>query len=304
MSRPDASSAAASRITPEVLGHLQSWQGRTENLQDTAVAGQVRGLAAALDRADLADAAPGQVLPALWHWLYFLPRAQQSGLGTDGHPRLGGFMPPVPLERRMWAGGRLRWHAPLCVGDELQRSTEVVSVKHKSGRSGDLLFVVLRHQISSGGVLAITEEQDIVYRAPAQPGELAPPPRTAEAKPLWVHSVTADPVLLFRYSALTFNGHRIHYDRPYATQVEGYPGLVVHGPLLATLLAELACREQAGSRLASLSFKAVRPMTDLHAFRVCGRPSDDGRSAALWTEDHQGFVTMQADVEFVQDAVA
>ncbi|HSW16402.1 MAG TPA: MaoC family dehydratase N-terminal domain-containing protein [Ramlibacter sp.] len=284
-------------ITPEALAHLRQWEGRSQTMLDQATSAPVRGLSATLDRGD-ADASAGAAVPPLWHWLYFLPQAPQSEIGADGHPRLGGFLPPVPLPRRMWAGGRLQWHAPVRVGDELQRTTRVVSVTHKAGRSGDLVFVLLRHEITCAGVLAVTEEQDIVYRAPAQPGEAAPAPQAAPADAAWTREVTPDPVQLFRYSALTFNGHRIHYDRPYATEAEGYAGLVVHGPLLATLLADLARRERPRARVTAFSFKAVRPTLDLHPFRVCGTPSPDGKSAKLWAQDHEGWLTMQADIQF------
>jgi 3-methylfumaryl-CoA hydratase len=204
----------------------------------------------------------------------------------------------VPLPRRMWAGGRLQWHAPLRVGDEVQRTSHIESVKHKPGRSGDLVFVTVRHEISNAQGLAITEEQDIVYRAAAQPGDPTPPPQAAPKDALWSREIVPDPVLLFRYSALTFNGHRIHYDRSYAKDVEHYPALVVHGPLIATLLTDLAERSKPGARLRSFNFKAVRPTFDLHPFRVCGQPSADGRSAQLWGQDHEGWLTMQADVQF------
>ncbi|NBS48633.1 MAG: hypothetical protein EBS99_16725, partial [Betaproteobacteria bacterium] len=179
-------------------------------------------------------------------------------------------LPPVPLPRRMWAGGRLQWHAPLRVGDALERSTRIESVTHKSGRSGDLVFLLLRHEVRAGGVLALTEEQDIVYRAPAQASDPVPAPQAAPTDATWSREIVPDPVLLFRFSALTFNAHRIHYDRPYATGTEGYPGLVVHGPLIATLLADLARRERPEARVTGFSFRAVRPTTDLHPFRVCG----------------------------------
>ncbi|RYY55639.1 MAG: acyl-CoA dehydrogenase, partial [Comamonadaceae bacterium] len=223
---------------------------------------------------------------------------RQGELGPDGHARLGGFLPPVPLPRRMWAGGRLQWHAPLRVGDAVQRTSRIVSVTHKAGRTGDLVFVLVRHEVRNGAGLALSEEHDIVYRAAAQPGDPAPPPQAAPAQAAWSREIVPDDVLLFRYSALTFNGHRIHYDRKYVTEVEGYPGLIVHGPLIAALLADLARRGKPGATLASFSFKAVRPTFDLHPFRVNGRPSADGRSAQLWANDHQGWLTMQADATF------
>ena len=294
----DVANSRASPITPEVLQHLRSWEGRTEVLHEEAALAPVRGLAATLNRVDLADVAAGGILPALWHWLYFLPRTPQAELGADGHPQLGGFLPPVPLPRRMWAGGRLRWHTGIRIGAALQRTTRVVSITHKAGRSGDLLFVLLRHEITCDGELAVSEEQDIVYRAAAQPGDVPPQPARAQRAPVWTRQVTPDPTLLFRYSALTFNAHRIHYDHIYATQAEGYQGLVVHGPLLATFLAEQARSECPDRSVVAFSFKGVRPTLDLHAFRICGVPAADGKSAQLWAEDHEGWMTMQGQIEF------
>ncbi|HSV84634.1 MAG TPA: MaoC family dehydratase N-terminal domain-containing protein [Ramlibacter sp.] len=289
--------APTSVLTPELLQQLRGWEGRSETLADTIAAAPVRNLAATLDRDD-PEPAPGTELPPLWHWLYFLPRYRQSELGPDGHGKLGGFLPPVPLPRRMWAGGRLQWHAPLRVGDEVQRISRIASVSHKSGRSGDLVFVLVKHEVHNAQGLALSEEHDIVYRAPPNPGDPTPPPQAAPSGAVWSREVLGDPVLLFRYSALTFNGHRIHYDRSYVTEVEGYPGLVVHGPLQATLLVDLARRSKPGARLKTFSFKAVRPTFDLHPFRVQGIPSEDGRSARLWVQDHEGFLGMQAEATF------
>ncbi|WP_066272032.1 FAS1-like dehydratase domain-containing protein [Hydrogenophaga palleronii] len=288
---------AAPRITDEVVSRLRSWEGRSEVLADEITAVPFAALSATLDHRDIA-VAPGTPLPPLWHWLYFLPRARQSELGEDGHPRLGGFLPPVPLPRRMWAGGRLRWFSPLRIGESVRRISRIESVTHKAGRTGDLVFVVLRHEISSGDQVALTEEHDIVYRALPQPGDASAPPQVAPCDAPWSRHVTPDPVLLFRYSALTFNGHRIHYDRSYVTEVEGYPGLIVHGPLIATLLADLARRERPEARVTHFSFKAIRPTFDLHPLRVCGKPSSDGKSAQLWAQDHEGWLTMQADIQF------
>ena len=282
------------RITPERLARLRAWEGRSETLADQVTAAPVRALSATLDRDD-PEPAPGTPLPPLWHWLYFLPRHRQSELGPDGHARLGGFLPPVPLPRRMWAGGRLQWHAPLKVGDAVERSSRIVSVTHKAGRTGDLVFVLVRHEVRNGQGLAVSEEHDIVYRAAAQPGDPVPPPQAAPGDAAFSRQIVPDDVLLFRYSALTFNGHRIHYDRKYVTEVEGYPGLVVHGPLIATLLVDLLRREMPRATLRSFSFKAVRPTFDLHPFGVCGRPSPDGRGVHLWAHDHEGWLTMQAE---------
>ncbi|EER60285.1 conserved hypothetical protein [Acidovorax delafieldii 2AN] len=285
------------RIDPEMLTQLRGWEGRSETHQDQIAAAPMRGLSATLGRHDPFPAA-GDELQPLWHWLYFLPQALQQELGEDGHPRKGGFLPPVPLPRRMWAGGRLQWLQPLRVGEDVKRTSEILSVSHKSGRSGDLVFATIRHELSGGAGLAVREEQDIVYREMARPGDPAPAPQAPPAAALWSREIVPDPVLLFRYSALTFNGHRIHYDRSYAVECEAYPALVVHGPLIATLLADLARRECPGHRFASFNFRAVRPLFDRHPFRVCGRPSADGKSALLWAQDHEGWLAMQAEVQF------
>ena len=280
------------------LAHLQGWAGKTETLVDDITAAPVRGLSATLDRDDPAPS-PGMALPPLWHWLYFLPQHRQSEIGPDGHAKRGGFLPPVPLPRRMWAGGRLQWlqRNPLVVGDAVQRISRIESVTHKAGRTGDLLFVRVAHEVHNASGLALTEEHDIVYRAAAQPGDPVPPPVAAEQGAAWQREIAPGDVLLFRYSALTFNGHRIHYDRKYVTEVEGYPGLIVHGPLIATLLVDLVRRQLPGAFIRSFNFKAVRPTFDLHPFRLNGQPSADGKTVRLWAEDHEGWLTMQATAE-------
>ena len=281
------------------LAHLQTWVGQTEIHHDDITAAPVRGLAATLDRDD-APPVPGTELPPLWHWLYFLPHSRQSQIGPDGHALRGGFLPPVPLPRRMWAGGRLEWQAgnPLCVGDAVRRVSRIESVTHKAGRSGELLFVLVRHELHNAKGLALSEEHDIVYRSAAQPGEDAAQPVAAQAGAAWQRTITPDDVLLFRYSALTFNGHRIHYDRQYVTQVEGYPGLIVHGPLIATLLVDVLRRERPEAFIKSFSFKAVRPTFDLHPFRLNAQASSDGKTATLWAQDHEGWLTMQGHAEW------
>ncbi len=298
-------------LDPATLAHLQSWVGKTETLTDTITPAPLRALSATLDRD---DAAPvhGTPLPPLWHWLYFLPQARQSDIGADGHPTRGGFLPPVPLPRRMWAGGRLHWETanPLRVGDEVRRTSTIASVTHKAGRTGDLLFVRVQHEVHNAGGLALTEEHDIVYRAAALPSDPVPQPEAVKKNAAWQRELVPDDVLLFRYSALTFNGHRIHYDRHYVTEVEGYPGLIVHGPLIATLLVDLARRQMPGAVFQKFDFKAVRPTfaaVDVQPLRVNGQPeaprlnaSADGKtSVRLWAEDHEGWLTMQATAELV-----
>ena len=292
----------ASIIDEAGLAHLRSWTGKSETTADLITAAPVRSMSATLDRDD-ATPVSGTPLAPLWHWLYFLPHARQSEIGADGHPTRGGFLPPAPLPRRMWAGGRLTWETgnPLAVGQEVQRVSTIQSVNHKAGRSGELLFVLVQHQFSNENGLALTEEHDIVYRAAAEPGAPEPTPQKPplDGEAAWSRTIVPDDVLLFRYSALTFNGHRIHYDRRYVTEVEGYPGLIVHGPLIATLLVDLLRRERPDATLSRFEFRAVRPTFDIAPFRVHGRPDADGRVFSLWGEDADGWLTMQATATLV-----
>ena len=279
-------------MTPDTE-ELTAWKGRSETVADTITAAPVRMLRATLDLPP--EERPGE-LPPLWHWLYFLPSARQSELGPDGHPRRGGFLPPVPLPRRMWAGGQLEFISPMRIGDEVRRVSIIEDVRFKKGRTGDLCFVRVRHEISSPRGLALREFHDIVYRPDPVPGAAEPTYEAAPAGAL-AQRMVPDETLLFRYSALTFNGHRIHYDRRYVTQVEGYPGLVVHGPLMATLLAGLAGRQFAGREAVSFSFRAMKPVFDLHPFEVCGQ-LDGADAADLWIRDHAGHKAMAARMEF------
>lgn len=272
---------------------FSAWIGRSETRHDIAVAAPLVGLAALLDQ----DAAPPATVPPLGHWLYFLPDARQSALGEDGHPRRdnGGLLPPVPLPRRMWAGGRVEFLAPIAVGAALTRVTTITAIRAKRGASGDLLFVTLRHDIAADGIAAIREEQDLVYRASAAAPTASPVLSPVEPEPAaTVRRVTPDPVLLFRYSALTFNAHRIHYDRDYAQRVEGYAGLVVHGPLIATLLMDHFLRTAPGANPRRFSFRAEAPLIDGAPFDLC--LARDGDATRLWARDAAGRTTMRADV--------
>lgn len=276
------------------MDQLRDWIGRSETRQDQLTATPVAALSATLDREDAAPE-PGTVLPALWHWLYFTPLARQSEIGEDGHAKRGGFLPPVPLPRRMWAGGRLEFLQPLRVGESVTRVSTIKDVTVKQGRSGALVFVCVQHEFSNAQGLALREEHDIVYRDAPQPGAAAPEPTPAPRDEQFAREIVPDPVLLFRYSALTFNGHRIHYDRSYVTGVEGYPGLVVHGPLIATLLLDLLRRNLPDATVKRFSFKVVRPTFDIHPFTVCGKA--EGKTVSLWGRDHEGWLTMQASAE-------
>ena len=274
---------------------LKTWIGRRETVVDAFGPTPVRALAATLDH-PAALVSPGTPLPPLWHWLYFLPMHRQSDIGPDGHAKRGGFLPPVPLPRRMWAGSQFEFRSPLRVGDEAARTSTIDDVTTKEGRTGKLVFVKVRHELRCNSATdpALVEFHDIVYREARKAGDIEPPPQAAPTGAPWQREIVPDDVLLFRYSALTFNGHRIHYDRKYVTEVEGYPGLIVHGPLIATLLMDLLRRQRPDADVASFRFKAVRPTFDLHPFRVNGALQHDGKTVRLWAQDHEGWLTMDA----------
>jgi len=272
---------------------LKGWIGRQERAADHAAPPPLAGLAALLDHAEPPWRA-GEA-PPLSHWLYFLPRARQSEIDIDGHPKRGGFLPPVDLPRRMFAGARFAFHAPIMIDAAMARVSTIADVAEKIGASGRMVFVTVRHEVFADGVPALTEEQDIVYRAAAKP-DAAPVVATPDARaPDAVRTIRPDPVLLFRYSALTFNGHRIHYDRDYARDVEGYPGLVVHGPLIATLLMDHFLRAHPGAAVTHFSFRARRPLFDTAPFDLCLKKKSGG--AELWARDAAGAAAMTAEVD-------
>jgi len=272
------------------LGVLRQWVGRERRVVDDLHPFPAQALGSALDHPSPLRA--GDVLPPSWQWLYFLDTPSASITGPDGHPNPVELLPPAPLPRRMWAAGAMQIERPLHLGTPATRRSVIRSVDAKAGKSGPLIFVTLDHEISQGGALCLREEQNLVYRdvpsarAPLPPGE--PPPTPAE----WSRTVTPDPVLLFRYSALTYNSHRIHYDRPYAVEREFYPALVVHGPLLATLLLDLAKANLGGASIRSFQFRAVRPTFDTHPFTLHG--NREGMGLKLWSADHQGHLCMSA----------
>ena len=241
---------------------FSDWIGATEDTEDVIALSPVRAAAATLDDSTTRFA-PGSPLPPLWHWFFFLPYAPQSRIGPDGHPRRGGFMPPIQLPRRMFAGSRVRFLRPLLIGQTAIRQSVIEEVSEKDGRSGKLAFVTVGHTIRQDGEVCIEEKQDIVYREPGTPVP-APVPSELPALPpgSWTRTVTPEPTLLFRFSAITFNGHRIHYDRAYATTVEGYPGLIVHGPLTAVLLMELV-RANTDRQVNAFAFRVQAPLFDL-----------------------------------------
>ena len=247
------------------MSEWDSWVGKTESVDDLIVPAVAARMEATLGGSRTFSA--GDELPLLRHWLYFIEPAPASQIGTDGHPNRGGFLPPIALPRRMWAGGRIEFLQPLRIGDTLRRTSEIKRISQKAGSSGQLIFLLVQHTISNGGEVLLREEQDIVYRETS--GAVAVETSAAPSRPVLMRqSVTPDPVLLFRYSALTFNGHRIHYDFPYVTTVEGYPGLVVHGPLTATLLLDLAQRVYSGRAVQHFAFRDVRPLFSGSAFDI------------------------------------
>lgn len=272
----------------EMTGVYDRWVGRFEEARDSISARQARQMAATLGVTGAL--AEGEVLPPLWHWMGWTPEAAMADLGPDGHPARGGFLPPVPLERRMWAGGRLRFHAPLRIGEELFRRSEIVKVADKTGTTGRMVFVTVRHDVHGAAGLAVEEEQDIVFIA--MPERFTPPPPVQSPAAEWSDPVVADEVRLFRFSALTFNAHRIHFDLPYATGVEKYPGLVVHGPLQAMLLMEAARARRGGAMPSGYRFRGVRPAFHFDALRVQGAGND------LATVNGDGLVCMQAVAEW------
>ncbi|MEJ2533815.1 MAG: MaoC family dehydratase N-terminal domain-containing protein [Halioglobus sp.] len=273
------------------LNALEAWIGKTESREDLISPAPAAGLSATLDYGT-PRASVGDPLPPLWHWLYFHAVPRPSETDRDGHPRRGGFLPPVALPRRMWAGSRIRFESPLRVGDRARRDSAIASISHKQGSAGDLVFVTVRHRIYRGDALAIEEEQDLVYRETAT-GNATPAPQPAPEEAQWTREITPDPVLLFRYSAFTLNSHRIHYDRDYAMNVEGYQGLVVQGPLTATLLLDSLYREWPDAQVKSFSFRGMRPLLDGRQVLLQGRRDDT--SATLWALDEGGALAMKAN---------
>lgn len=276
------------------IGHLSDWVGKNESRAELLAVAPATGLAALLNRENLCFA-EGDEVPPGWQWLYFLPRARQHELGNDGHPKLGGFLPPIPLPRRMWAAGRMSILRPLRIGEVVTRETRIEDIDTKEGRSGTLVFVKLRHDFTVGRELALTEEQDLVYRAQPDATQTLPAGKAAPIDETWWLNVEPNPVLLFRYSALTFNAHRIHYDRDYAVNIEHYPALVVHSPLIATLLLEVLQQNLPNHlQIREFSFRAIHPTFVNEPFAVCARQGERADSYALWGRNQQGVLTMQA----------
>jgi len=280
---------------------LRGWIGRGETFRDTLTLRLAEGFQALIDP-ESEPPKEGDPLAPGGHWVLFPFIPAKGELGADGHPVRGGFLPPVPLPRRMWAGGRLEFLGQLRVGDAVERRSEITDVACKEGRSGQMVFVSIRHEISGMDGPAIIEDQDVVFRGAPDPKIPEPEPEQAPEQTTgaaaWKRTVTPGPVMLFRYSALTYNGHRIHYDREFAVNEEGYPGLVVHGPLTATLLMDLCSREQPDAKLRSFSFRATAPLFDAAPFTIAGAPSADGTTAKLWAAGPDGGLALKAGAVF------
>lgn len=273
------------------IATLRGWIGRTETQEDTITPRLVREFRATLGAQALArtDIAP----PAI-HWCLAPPALPPEMLGRDGHPAKGGFLPPVPLPRRMWAGGRIAFEQPLAEGDRVTRTSRIADVSAKSGKSGRLVFVTVDHEFATDRGIAVREQQDIVYREEQSAAPAAPAASPAAERAGHSETVEATTTLLFRYSALTFNGHRIHYDLDYARDVENYPGLVVHGPLQATLMLHMAARLRDGTCPARFSYRGIAPL-------IAGSPfslNADAGGVSLWTAGDGGRVAMRASAEW------
>ncbi len=271
--------------------NLQDWVGRQQKATDFISATHAKKIAYSVNAPMPVD---GENLPLLWHWAFFIDPMPLGELGEDGHPARGGFLPPADNRNRMWAGGRLNFINDLVIGKEAERTTTIKAVVEKEGRTGKLLFVTLEHVYEQGGQVCIVEEQDLVYREPTPPKLMGDEP-APEAE--WSQVVEADSVMLFRYSAVTFNGHRIHYDYPYANGVEGYPGLVVHGPLIATKVLQGFTEEHPEKSVTHFSFRGVRPLIAPEPFKVEGVVTDVN-SATLWAQQ-DGTLAQKAEIKFI-----
>ena len=286
-------------MTDPALEAARDWIGRGRTAAGLITAAPADILAATFDRDDPPLVA-GDAIPPGWHWYYFPEAVKLSETGPDGHAAKGGFMPAVPLPRRMWAGVAMTFERPLRVGQAVRRVSTIADVTLKNGRAGPLCFVTVRHEIFGPDGLATVEDHDTVYRGAAPAAGASAPPRADEppAEAVWRREIRPDPVLLFRYSALTMNSHRIHYDRDYVTGVEGYPGLLVHGNLVATLLLDLFRRALPAVRLETFAVRALSPLYDTAPFTLAGAPGPEPGTAKLWAVSSTGGIAQSAEVTF------
>jgi len=274
-----------------------SWIGKREVTEALVTAYNANALTATLDR-DEPPFRDGDAIPPGWHQFYIREVVKLADTAPDGHPKRGDFVPPIPLPRRMWAGTKSTFLKPIHIGERIRKVTAIDAVTPKTGKTGQLVFLTLRHDIEGENGVATSEIQESVYREAAKPGAVPPEPPPAPMAAVWKRTIHPTPVLLFRFSALTMNSHRIHYDRSYVTEVEKYPGLLVHGPLTLTLLMDLFRREKPDATLKTFSVRAISPLNDTHDFTVEGAPGADGHSATLWALNHEGRLAMSAEATF------
>ena len=273
------------------------WIGKQKITEALVTAYPADALNATLDRDD-PMLREGDPVPPGWHLIYIREVVKLSATAEDGHPKKGDFLPPIDLARRMWAGTKATYHRPFHIGERIRNVTTIKSITPKEGKTGQLLFLNLEHKIEGESGIATTEIQDVVYREEAKPRTTnSSDISSAQSEPVWKQIIYPSPVLLFRFSALTMNSHRIHYDRSYVTQVEKYPGLLVHGPLTFVLLLDLFRRKHPQATLKTISVRAVSPLYDTHQFSVEGTPGEKG-SAALWALNHEGRLAMSANATF------
>lgn len=277
------------------MENFDAWIGKKEVLTDYTHPRSVSMMQALLNQPDIRN----NELPHLYQWFYFLPIVNGDHLADDGHPQKGGFLPPIPYPKRMWAGSRIEFITPIQLHQNIHRESEIINIQFKMGKSGNMYFVTVKHTIFANNVPAIVEEQDIVYRdisnQPQINKQLTPAIHNEKVFS-YKKSFPINTVTLFRYSALTFNGHKIHYDRPYAIEKEGYPGLVVHGPLLATLLLHTFQQENSNKKISHFEFRAVNPVFDFNEFLICGDVQSN--QAELWIEKSNGQIAMKGKVQF------
>lgn len=274
------------------LDAFSAWIGKTETATQRADRWPIMGLCALLDKEAVPDT--GAPIPPAAHWTYFGPMVPQSTLGPDGHPKRGGFLPPIPLPRRMWAGSDITFSGDIRIGDVVEKTSRIADVSLKEGKTGPLIFVKVDNRCSVDGREVLGEVQTLVYRDHPDPSETPPPGKPAPSNPDWSRRIDPDSTLLFRYSAVTFNAHRIHYDQHYTRTEEGYPDIIVHGQLIATLLLDQFV-QQAGRAVRRFSFRAVKPLFAGRPFHVEGA-RESGDIYKLWARDAEGHLTLSAEV--------
>lgn len=276
------------------IEQFKPWLNKSEQSEESLSLWPIHNMMAALDIDPSNWPLAGDDLPATGHWNYFVPRVVQSKIDNDGHPVRGDFLPPIPLPRRMWAGSRIKYHLPMKMGQTINKISTIQDIEIKNGKSGSLVFVTVKHEYHNSLGLSLTEEQDLVYRDPPPAMTAIPVRNKAPIPAQWTQSTETSTPLLFRYSAVTFNAHKIHYDEPYAKEVEGYPGLVVHGQLIATFLLKSLHHAHPKKVLSSFNFKAVSPLFCGETLQSQGALTPEG--ANLWACTEQGGLTMQANV--------